>query len=103
MRNTLCTSKWHSRQHRLAPPSPSKVILSVVDNCRIPSQGRWTGIVNVAGTEALQSFEILIPKAPSRPSSGNHGYATSKPCISTLLTRSSFRHLEEQGQSAMTT
>ena len=62
MRNTLCTSKWHSQQHRLVPPSPSEVILSIVDNHCIPSQGRWTGIVNVAGTEALQSFEIFNSK-----------------------------------------
>ena len=62
MRNMLCTSKWHSWQHRLVPPSPLEVILSIADNRRIPSQGRWTGIVNVAGTEALQSFEIFDSK-----------------------------------------
>src|SRR6266481_5983218 len=32
MKNTMCTSKWHMQRHRLAPLTPSKVILSVADN-----------------------------------------------------------------------
>src|SRR6266481_3019128 len=92
MRNTLCTSKWHSWQHRLTPPSPSEVILSIVDNCRIPSQGRWTGIVDVAGTEALQSFEIFVSKGAFQAILGKpwlryvkavHKYATDQIVIQT--------------------
>src|SRR6266481_2015634 len=59
MKNTMCTSKWHAQKHRLTPLSPSKVTLSVADNRHIPSEGRWTGIVDVAGTEATQSFEVF--------------------------------------------
>src|SRR6266481_3985763 len=59
MKNTMCTSKWHAQKHRLTPLSPSKVTLSVADNRHIPSEGRWTGIVDVAGTKTTQSFEVF--------------------------------------------
>src|SRR6266481_1717022 len=59
MRNTMCTSKWHSQRHWLMPLSLSDVVLSVADNRRIPSLGQWTGTVDIAGTEAAQSFEIF--------------------------------------------
>src|SRR6266481_10057409 len=59
MRNTICTTKWHAQKHRLAPLSPSKTTLCVADNHHIPSEGRWTGIVDIAGTEAMQSFEVF--------------------------------------------
>ena len=59
MRNTMCTSKWHAQRHRLAPLTPSKIILSVADNRHIASKGKWTGTVDVAGTEARQSFEVF--------------------------------------------
>ena len=39
MLNMLCTSVWEKQRDRLTPLGPSDVILSVVDNHRIPSKG----------------------------------------------------------------
>ena len=33
--------------------------LSVADNHRIPSEGTWTGVVDVAGAKVMQSFEVF--------------------------------------------
>ena len=59
MRNIICTSKWHTWKHWLAPLNPSKVTLSVADNHPIPSEGRWMGTVSVAGVETMQEFEVF--------------------------------------------
>ena len=59
IKNTMCMKKWHAQKHRLTPLNPSKVTLSVTHNHHIPSEGRWTGIVDVAGTKAIQSFEVF--------------------------------------------
>src|SRR6266481_1228240 len=59
MRNTICTKKWHTQKHCLALLSPSKTTLCIADNHHIPSEGQWTGIVDVAGMEAMQSFEVF--------------------------------------------
>ena len=37
--NTLCTSKWKTQKDRLTRLSPSRIVLSVADNHRIPSKG----------------------------------------------------------------
>ena len=59
MLNTLCASVWEKQRDWLTPLGPSDVILSVVDNHRIPSKGTWTGVVDVAGTKVTQSFEVF--------------------------------------------
>ena len=50
---------WEKQRDRLTPLGPSDVILSVVDNHRIPSKGTWTGVMDVAGTKVAQSFEVF--------------------------------------------
>src|SRR6266481_6673108 len=59
MKNTMCASKWHTQRHRLTELSLSKVTLSVADNHQIPSQGQWTSVIDVAGTETTQSLEVF--------------------------------------------
>jgi transposase InsO family protein len=59
MMNTMCKSKWDTQANYLSPLMPSKMILSVADNHRIASEGRWTGTVDVAGTRVEQHFEIF--------------------------------------------
>jgi len=59
MRNIMCTSKWRTQKHRLAGLSPSDVTLSVADNHQIPSKGRWSGIVDVAGTVTAQTLKVF--------------------------------------------
>src|SRR6266481_3668268 len=59
MLNTLCTSKWKRQRDRLTPLELSNMILSIADNHKIASEGRWTGIVEVADTQVTQSFEVF--------------------------------------------
>src|SRR6266481_9493285 len=59
MLNMLCMSKWERQRDQLTPLEPSDVILSVVDHHKIPSEGRWTGIVEVAGAQVTQSFKVF--------------------------------------------
>src|SRR6266481_9652089 len=54
MLNTLCTSKWKRQRDRLTPLELSDVILSIADNHKIASEGRWTGIVEVADAQVTQ-------------------------------------------------
>ena len=59
MRNIICTSKWCTQKHWLAPLTPSKVTLSVMDNHPIASEGRWMGTISVAEVETTQEFEVF--------------------------------------------
>src|SRR6266481_3030900 len=42
MLNMLCTSKWKRQRDQLTPLKLSNVILNVMDNHKIASEGRWT-------------------------------------------------------------
>src|SRR6266481_1433642 len=59
MLNMLCTSKWKRQRDQLTPLELSDMILSVTDNHKIASEGRWTGIVEVVDTQVTQSFEVF--------------------------------------------
>ena len=59
MKNTMCSMTWQAHGHRLTELSPSRVTFSVADNHRIPSQGKWTGTIDVASMETTQTLEVF--------------------------------------------
>src|SRR6266481_3558777 len=73
MRNILCASEWRARRHWLASLTPSQVTLSVADNRHIESEGRWVGVVDVAGAKATQSFEVFNSNGAFQIILGNPG------------------------------
>src|SRR6266481_2994278 len=62
MKNTMCKRTWNTQQHRLRPLHPSRVTLSVADNHRIPSEGKWASVIEVAGTKTAQTLEVFDSK-----------------------------------------
>ena len=59
MLNMLCASEWEKQKDWLTLLQLSDVILSITDNHRIPSEGTWTGVMDVAGAKMTQSFEVF--------------------------------------------
>ena len=60
MLNTLYASEWEKQKDWLTLLEPSDIILSVADNHRIPSEGTWTGVVDVAGTKVCKALKSSI-------------------------------------------
>ena len=59
MLNMLCTSVWEKQKGQLTPLEPSNVILSTADNHKIPSEGTWTSMVDIASAKVTQSFKVF--------------------------------------------
>src|SRR6266481_2554849 len=62
MKNTMCKRTWNAQQHRLGPLHPSRVTLSMADNHCILSEGKWAGVIEVAGTKMAQALEVFDSK-----------------------------------------
>src|SRR6266481_3122557 len=92
MLNTLCMSKWKRQRDQLTPLELSDMILSITDNHKIASEGRWTGIVEVADAQVTQSFkvfdsngafEVILGKPWLRSVQAVHCYKTDEITITT--------------------
>ena len=110
MPNMLCASEWEKQKDWLTPLELSNIILSVVDNQKILSEGTWTGVVDVAGTKVMQSFkvfdsngafEVILGKLWLKSVQATHHYMTAEITMTidgrmTTLTNKTTNHMEAQ-------
>jgi len=55
----MCTSVFDKVKHRLGNWGPSRRRLRMANGIIVPSQARWTGVINLGGVEARGAFEVF--------------------------------------------
>ncbi|KAL1693536.1 hypothetical protein GGG16DRAFT_48927, partial [Schizophyllum commune] len=68
---------YEERRHRLGPLRPSTKRLRMANGHVMSSEGRWEGMMRVAGARTLVAFEVF-------PSGGNWQFLLGKPLLESL-------------------
>jgi hypothetical protein len=74
MVNSMCTSTYKKYKDRLGALFPSRMTLRMANGAKIPSQGQWTGDVDLVGLHKRATFEVF-------PSGGNWSLLFGKPLL----------------------